>query len=82
MKYLILVLLSLSLPLSSQTLSGKELLDKAISYHDPNSNWPTFKGEFKVTMETPNSSGRESEIRIDLPAEYFSAKATRDTVTT
>jgi len=82
MKYLILVLLSLSLPLSSQTLSGKELLDKAISYHDPNDIWSTFDATFKVTMETPNSANRVSDIKIDLPAEYFSVKATRDTVTT
>ncbi|NNK28026.1 MAG: hypothetical protein HKP06_07270, partial [Flavobacteriaceae bacterium] len=82
MKYLILVLLSFSLTASSQTLSSEDLLDKTISYHDPNSHWSTFKGEFKVTMETPNSSDRESEIRIDLPAEYFSVKASRDTITT
>lgn len=66
----------------SQNLTGNQLLDKAIEYHDPNNNWSTFVGELKVTMETPNNPNRDTEIKINLPEEYFYSKATRDTITT
>ena len=66
----------------SQNLSGLQLLDKAIKYHDPNGNWATFIGELNVTMETPNNPNRDTEIKINLPDEYFYSKAIRDTITT
>jgi hypothetical protein len=66
----------------SQQITGKELLDKALTYHDPNGNWATFNGVLNVTMETPNGLNRDSEIKINLPKEYFYVKATRDTLTT
>ena len=64
----------------SQNLKGSELLDKAIEYHDPNSNWQTFNGTLNVTMETPKNPKRESEIIINLPEESFNVTAKRDTV--
>jgi len=64
-----------------QQLSGSELLEKAIFYHDPNGNWESFNGKLFVTMETPNNADRDSEIHINLPEEYFYVKATRDTIT-
>jgi hypothetical protein len=63
----------------SQTLTGTELLDKAIVYHDPSGNWQSFDASLHVTMKTPKSSDRESEIKIDLPGEYFYVKSSRDT---
>ena len=66
----------------SQEISGKELLDKAIQYHDPNGNWKTFKGTLNVTMTIPNKPKRDSEIKIDLPNEFFYVKATRGENTT
>ena len=66
----------------SQTLTGKQLLEKAINYHDPNGNWETFKGELLVTMKTPKGSDRKSKIRINLPKEYFFVQATKDAITT
>jgi len=66
----------------SQQITGKELLDKTLTYHDPNGNWATFNGVLNVTMETPNGSNRDSEIKINLPKEYFYVKTTRDTLTT
>lgn len=63
--------------------TGAELLDKAIAYHDPNNNWSHFKGKLIITMETPNSSNRVSEIDIDLPNDYFKSTVTKDsTITT
>ena len=45
----------------SQNLTGEQLLDKAIEYHDSNGNWATFIGELNVTMETPNNPNRDTE---------------------
>jgi hypothetical protein len=77
-----LLLLFISLISFSQEITGDELLEKAIQFHDPNNNWPTFKGALFVTMETPKNSDRKSEININLPEEYFSVKAIRDTIVT
>ena len=66
----------------SQNLTGAQLLEKAIAYHDPNSNWSTFNAKLLVSMETPNSPKRDSEIVINLPDNYFYVKAVRDTIST
>ncbi|MCW5516425.1 hypothetical protein J1G40_09215 [Muriicola sp. Z0-33] len=65
-----------------QELSGSELLDKAIQYHDPNNKWPSFHGELSITMEAPDKSDRISDIVMNLPEEYFKLKASRDNTTT
>ncbi|MEE4247878.1 MAG: DUF6503 family protein, partial [Kangiellaceae bacterium] len=62
----------------AQELSGPELLDKAIAYHDPNTTWNTFKGSFEVRMETPNSSDRVSTIQMNLPQSTFELQVTKD----
>ncbi|REG89048.1 DUF6503 family protein [Winogradskyella sediminis] len=66
----------------SQDLKPQELLEKAISYHDPNGNWLQFKDTFTVEMTMPNAPKRTSVITINLPDEYFSVTATKDTVAT
>lgn len=75
-------LLFLSLTSFSQEISGSELLEKAIKYHDPNNNWLSFNGIFNVTMETPNNLNRITKIVINLPKEHFYLKAKRNNVTT
>jgi hypothetical protein len=76
MKNLLLILVFLfSIQTFSQEITGKELLEKAIKFHDPNGNWETFKGAFAVTMETFKRPKRVSEISIDLPKQRFSVKA-------
>ena len=66
----------------SQEITGNQLLEKAIQFHDPNNNWETFKGELFVTMETPERAPRKSRIRINLPEQYFLVKVNRDTIIT
>ena len=66
----------------SQSLTGNQLLERSISFHDPANNWPTFNGSITVRMETPNSSDRLSQILIDLPGQRFALKASRDRTTT
>ncbi len=62
----------------SQELTGTQLLDKAIAYHDPDSNWNTFKGTLQVRMETPNSSDRMSTIKMNLPQSTFELQVSKD----
>lgn len=76
-----LLLFVFLVPLNAQQLTGHELLEKSISYHDPNNNWPSFDDSFQVTMTTPNQSPRVSDITINLPGEYFSLTAERDSIT-
>ncbi|MCM4150068.1 hypothetical protein DHD05_00560 [Arenibacter sp. N53] len=61
-----------------QNIGGTELLEKAISYHDPNGRWSSFKGNFSVTMESPKGDKRKSHIAIDLPASSFKLTTNRD----
>ncbi len=83
MKNLItLLLVFVSIITFSQEITGDELLEKAIKFHDPNGNWSTFNGELFVTMEIPKRSNRKSTIKINLPEEYFSVEAIRDTIVT
>jgi len=49
----------------SQDLSPRYILDKSISYHDPNGVWGSFDGSFNVRMETPDRQDRLSEITLD-----------------
>ena len=77
-----LFLLLISIAAFTQKITGDELLEKAIQFHDPNNNWETFEGQLFVTMETPKGAPRKSSIQIDLPKQYFSVEAKRDTIIT
>ena len=66
----------------AQEISGEELLNKSIEYHDPDNNWVSFNGTLSVTMDTPKASPRFSAIKIDLPNEFFYLKSRRDTLET
>ena len=68
--------------LFGQDLSPNQLLNKSIAYHDPQGNWVDFKGQLFITMETPNSSHRLSEITIDLPQQYFKLVTKKDNIIT
>ncbi|MBV1922737.1 MAG: hypothetical protein KUG68_01780 [Flavobacteriaceae bacterium] len=80
--FIILFLLITNAFVFGQNLTGEELLAKAIAYHDPQNNWDTFNAAFNVEMESPKSSKRTTEIKINLPEEYFYSKAIKDTLTT
>ncbi|MDL5513466.1 DUF6503 family protein [Arenibacter sp. M-2] len=72
MKYLFIIICFIhATGCVSQGISGSELLDKAIEYHDPNNNWHSFKNDFSVTMESPKGDIRKSLINIDRPASSF-----------
>ncbi len=81
MKPVFLLALILLTSCQNSELTSHDLLDKAISYHDPNGYWSSFNGQLKVTMETPNQADRISDISINLPDDHFYVKAVRDTTT-
>lgn len=75
------ILTSTSITIAQQ-ISGPQLLDKAIQYHDPQGHWSTFNDTLNITMTMPESNARNSQIVINLPKEYFSVTEKKDTVTT
>ena len=82
-KYLFLLfLITITATGISQELSGPELLDKAINYHDPQDQWKNFQGSFKVVMESPNRPLRTSEITMDLERSYFRLDVESDGIKT
>ena len=82
MKYYILtVFLLLSFINQAQDLTGEDLLNRAIAFHDPNDNWKSFKGELLIEMESPNNGKRSTTIQIDLPSNYFKSTVKKDNFT-
>lgn len=81
--YLILVFLASVTAYSqetSQQLTGAQLLDKAIAYHDPNGNWQEFVGSLEITTVAPETEDRVSNIDINLPAKSFELISRRGTI--
>ena len=62
----------------SQNLTGEELINKSIEYHDPNNNWAIFTGDLNITMETPSREPRVSTISMNLPKQYFKNEYGKD----
>jgi hypothetical protein len=60
-------------------LTSEQILNNSISYHDPNNEWNTFNSTFHITMETPDSPNRESDITINNPESAFYLKVVKDT---
>ena len=78
----VVLLLTFTLSSCSKPLTGEQLLDNAITYHDPNGNWSLFNASFTVRMETPDQPGRDSKITIDLANEVFNLVVSKDSMTT
>lgn len=79
-KSIFLLITFISIHSFSQSLTGNQLLEKAIQFHDPNNQWSSFNGTLYLKMETPKRSPRLSKITIDLPNEYFRVRAKRDSI--
>ena len=79
MKYLVLlVFLFTGIFNHAQEITGNELLEKAIAFHDPENNWSTFKGKMLIEMENPKSSPRSTVVEMKLPGNYFKTTVTKD----
>ena len=82
MRYFFLFLaLQVNILAFAQEISGKQLLEKALAFHDPNDNWKSFKGEMLIEMESPNNGTRSTTIQIDLPSNYFKSTVKKDNYT-
>ncbi len=62
----------------SQNISGTELLDRAIDYHDPQGNWKKLNAKMQITSGRPDKPDRVSQIHINLPKERFQIDMTAD----
>ena len=69
--FLIFISLQFSFAAYSQELTGNQLLEKSIEYHDPNGKWKNFKGKMSITMKSPNAEDRNTLLFMNLPAQYF-----------
>jgi hypothetical protein len=76
----ILTLIIALLPLAQQAqdISGAELLNRAIAFHDPNGNWKTFQGKLSIEMISPKDTPRLSLIFLDLPKGHFESHVRKD----
>jgi len=55
----------------AQAITGQQLLEKSIQYHDPKDNWATFKGTLPLTETRPNGADRKSILKLDNKKAYF-----------
>ncbi|MDO6470862.1 DUF6503 family protein [Maribacter sp. 1_MG-2023] len=79
MKYIILFTVLLTgIYNHAQEITGNELLERAIAFHDPEDNWPTFKGKMLIEMENPKGSPRSTVVEMKLPENYFKTTVTKD----
>ena len=66
---------------NAQQLASKEVLDRAIAFHDPENHWRIFSGTMRIDMETPNSGLRSTVLELDFPEQYFKTTVTKDNTT-
>lgn len=64
----------------AQQLTGSQVIEKSIAYHDPSGAWSTFASEFTVTLEMPDAPTRKSVITLDFLKEYFNMTTLQDGV--
>lgn len=79
MRYFFLFLaLQVNIFVFGQELTGQQLLENAIAYHDPESNWKDFKGKMEIEMVSPKNTSRSTVLEMDLPQNYFKSTVKKD----
>lgn len=80
MKTLLLILLLGALPHHSwsQNLSGKQLLQKTLAYHDPHNNWPELKATFYYDEYRQDNSIRKCIVHFNIAQDQFKMERTQD----
>ena len=72
MKYLIYFLVAVLLPTTLfAQMTGKELLDKTMAFHDPDQMWENARMNFKLEQSRPNGNSRSSDVTIHNDKQYF-----------
>ena len=61
----------ISFPSFPQNITGKQLLQKSIEYHDPKNKWATFKGGLALQESRPDVPDRETSLVIDNSKSSF-----------
>ncbi len=62
----------------AQVITGQQLLEKSIQYHDPKDKWDSFKGTLELTETRPNGADRKSSLKLDNKKSYFHLAQNRD----
>jgi hypothetical protein len=52
-------------------LSGPELIQRSIQYHDPSGEWKSFNKVMFFSDSRPGKSSRNYEVQLDNPNSYF-----------
>ena len=60
-----------SVAIFSQNLTGKQLLEKSIQYHDPGGKWSTYKAGLHLTETRPNGPDRKTHVHINNKTSFF-----------
>ena len=61
----------ISIPVFSQKLTGSQLLQKSIAYHDPGGKWPTFKGGLHLKETRPDGPDRRTHVHLNNKTSFF-----------
>ena len=77
-KYLITFFCFLVVGILHGQHTAEQLLDKSIKYHDPTSNWDSFKGQLSFTVERPDRPDGKRKVIIDNKKKEFSFWAKYD----
>ena len=72
--FLVMVIALTTIPTMNAQLTADDVLQRAITFHDPNGNWNNLNTSFKVVMETPDRPERTSTISVDFPNQIFLLK--------
>lgn len=79
MRYALTVLIFLFIIVScDQEMTGEELLNNAINYHDPTGSWEDFRATLHINLDTPEKPTRYSKVTIDLVTGLFMLNESRN----
>jgi hypothetical protein len=81
MRNLFHLALFLTLGFSSACLQGqnaRDILQKAIAFHDPDGNWEHFKGKMQHVTVFGHGYIVNETVELDRPRDYYRSTATQD----
>ncbi|WP_421977194.1 DUF6503 family protein [Roseivirga seohaensis] len=76
--FLLLFISCSILSAQEEQISGTELLNRSISFHDPSGQWQKVKMELVIDQEMPNGSVRPSHVIIDNQRGAFELSFVKD----
>ena len=76
----IYILIALQTPFGafSQKLTDEQLLEKAITYHDPNDNWSSLQTEQPLIISKPTVVEHTTKVLRAFPEQFYSAVVNQD----